>query len=125
MPLSATQINIEWEGVDFEFLLSNALDNKLKIGFHKAENTFYIDRREAGKTDFSKKFATTLSVAPRKVKTSEINLTMILDKTSVELFYDNGLSVITEIFFLEAPFEEFSIVGDGILKQMEAYSLKE
>ena len=99
MPLSATQINIEWEGVDFEFLLSNALENKLKIGFHKAENTFYIDRREAGKTDFSKKFATTLSVAPRKVKTSEINLTMILDKTSVELFYDNGLSVITEIFF--------------------------
>ena len=125
VPLSATQINIEWEGVDFEFLLSNALENKLKIGFHKADNTFYIDRREAGKTDFSKKFATTPSVAPRKVKTSEINLTMILDKTSVELFYDNGLSVITEIFFLEAPFEEFSIVGDGILKQMEAYSLKE
>ena len=50
---------------------------------------------------------------------------MILDKTSVELFYDNGLSIITEIFVLEAPFEEFSIVGDEILKQMEVYSLKE
>ena len=64
-------------------------------------------------------------MAQKKVKPSEINLTMILDKTSVELFYDNGLSIITEIFVLEAPFEEFSIVGDEILKQMEAYSLKE
>jgi levanase/fructan beta-fructosidase len=33
---------------------------------------------------------------------------MILDKTSIELFWDDGLTVMTEIFFLNAPFNQIT-----------------
>jgi levanase/fructan beta-fructosidase len=35
-----------------------------------------------------------------------------LDKTSIELFYDDGETVMTEIFFPNAPFETLSIESE-------------
>ena len=32
----------------------------------------------------------------------------ILDKSSIELFYDDGISVMTEIFFSNSPYETLS-----------------
>ena len=34
---------------------------------------------------------------------------ILLDKTSLEVFWDNGLSPMTSIFFPEAPMESLSI----------------
>jgi levanase/fructan beta-fructosidase len=31
--------------------------------------------------------------------------TIVLDKTSIEVFFDDGQTVMTEIFFPQAPFE--------------------
>jgi levanase/fructan beta-fructosidase len=39
----------------------------------------------------------------------ELSLEFVLDKTSIELFYDNGETVMTEIFFPLKPFETLSL----------------
>jgi fructan beta-fructosidase len=90
------------------YVLSNELGEKLEFGFDPVKQNFYIDRTVAGKNDFSEKFAPQLSYAPRFTEEKTIQGTMILDKTSIELFWDNGQTVMTEIFFPNAPFNQIS-----------------
>lgn len=90
------------------YLLSNDLGEQLEFGFDPEKQQFYIDRTKAGKSDFSEKFASHISYAPRFSKDSEIQGSIILDKTSIELFWDNGLTVMTELFFPNAPFNKIT-----------------
>ena len=90
------------------YVLSNDLGEQLEFGFDPAKQQFYIDRTKAGKNDFSEKFARHLSFAARYNNKQNIKGTMILDKTSVELFWDDGLTVMTEVFFPNAPYNKIS-----------------
>ena len=90
------------------YTLSNALGEQLEFGFDPQKQHFYIDRTKAGKKEFSEKFASHLSYAPRFSKDSIIKGKLILDNTSIELFWDNGLTVMTEIFFANAPFNQIT-----------------
>lgn len=90
------------------YILSNELGEQLEFGFDPQKQQFYVDRTKAGKKEFSDKFASHLSFAPRFANDTTIKGTMILDKTSIELFWDNGLTVMTEIFFPNAPFNRIS-----------------
>ena len=38
-----------------------------------------------------------------------MDVRVIIDKTSIEVFYNNGQTVMTEIFFPEKPMETFSV----------------
>lgn len=86
------------------YVLSNDLGEELEFGFNPQNQQFYVDRTKAGKSDFSEKFASHLSFAPRLINDKTIKGTLILDKTSIELFWDEGLTVMTEVFFPNAPF---------------------
>lgn len=97
----------------FAFKLSNSLGDELLFGFDVEANNFYVDRRKSGKVDFEERFAAKTSIAPRTSKKQNIEGTILLDKTSIELFFDDGASVITEIFFSNAPFETLSISSKG------------
>ena len=90
------------------YVLSNDLGEKLEFGFDPVKKQFYIDRTKAGKKEFSEKFAPHLSYAPRFANEKIIHGTMILDKTSIELFWDNGRTVMTEVFFPNAPFNKIT-----------------
>ncbi|CCH55075.1 Glycosyl hydrolase family 32 domain protein [Fibrisoma limi BUZ 3] len=85
---------------NFSIVLANEQGNELLIGYDKAANSYYIDRTKSGKTDFEKGFAKRHS-APRLSTASPISLTLLADVASVELFADNGLTVLTDIFFPE------------------------
>lgn len=88
------------------FLLRNAMGEEIRFGFNPKTNEYFFDRSKAGNTQFNEKFANTISVAPRLSNDSIIKATLILDKTSAELFWDNGKTVMTEIFFLQSPFDK-------------------
>ncbi|MFD2569676.1 glycoside hydrolase family 32 protein [Spirosoma soli] len=85
---------------DFSIVLANEQGNELVIGYDKAANAYYIDRTKAGKTDFEKGFGKR-HTAPRLSADGTISLTLLADVASVELFADNGLTVMTDIFFPE------------------------
>lgn len=71
--------------------------------------TFFVNRRKSGKTEFSEKFANRVSLAKRTSLNPDLLGTIIIDKTSIELFFDNGETVMTEIYFPNSPFSELSI----------------
>jgi levanase/fructan beta-fructosidase len=101
---------------NYEFSLSNQKGDTLKFGFDKPKNQFYIDRKKSGITSFNDDFANKVSTAPRTSKSEKILVQIVLDKTSIELFFDNGETVMTEIFFPNSPFKSFSAHADKNFK---------
>ena len=92
---------------DFGVELSNSKGEKVLIGFEKSSNRFYIDRTEGGKGGFSKDFAGR-HYAPRSSTDNLLKMTLYIDVASVELFTDDGETVMTDIFF---PNEDFNAVS--------------
>lgn len=106
--LSSVEIKFaitDLENNPFTFSLTNAIGDELIFGFEKETNRYFIDRRKSGETDFEKRFASKISYAPRTSANTNLQGVILLDKTSIELFFDDGETVMTEIFFPHAPFE--------------------
>ena len=106
---------------NYEFSLSNQKGEELRFGYNNSEKQFYIDRKKSGIINFSDDFANKVSTAPRTSISDKISVQIVLDKTSIELFFDDGETVMTEIFFLNTPFESFSARGN---KKFEIKNLK-
>ncbi len=85
--------------------LSNSKNEKYRIGYNRAKNQFFSDRLQSGDHSFSKKFAAAVSTAPRISTNKSLRLHLFFDVSSVELFADNGASVMTELYF---PTEDFN-----------------
>jgi fructan beta-fructosidase len=114
--LSADSIN------SFSISISNEQGQKVVIGYDKDSNQYYIDRRASGKTAFEKGFAAR-HTAPRLSPSKNLDLTLVLDIASVELFADNGLTVMTQIFFPDAPYSKIAILSpDNFSIKQVAYS---
>ncbi|MCV9927858.1 glycoside hydrolase family 32 protein [Flavobacterium sp. LS1R49] len=93
----------------YTFTLSNAGGESLTFGINNSEHYLFVDRSKSGKNDFSEKFASTITKAALDGNQKEGVFKIILDKTSIEIFYNNGEKVITEIFFPNQPFTSLSI----------------
>lgn len=129
LSLSQTEINFkipELENKDYRFLLTNAIGDSLVFGYNHFEEQFYIDRSKSGRVDFSEHFGNKTSVAPRISNSKNLKVSIILDKTSIELFFDGGSTVMTEIFFTKNLFQEFKSLSNQpfIVKNLKADQLK-
>ncbi len=116
-----TSNNVE----NFSVTLSNSGNEKVVIGYDKDSNHYYIDRTASGKTSFEKGFAAK-HAAPRLTDKTAIDLTLIIDNASVELFADGGLTVMTSIFFPNQPFTAIAVQpGKGFaIKSLQYARLK-
>ena len=94
---------------DFSIELVNTLNEKVVVGYSKDKNQFFLDRRNAGKTDFHKNFAS-IHYAPRLSSSDEISLSIYLDLASIEVFADKGLSVLTSVLFPNEKFSKINII---------------
>ena len=98
--------------------LSNDLSQRILIGFSPEENRFFIDRTESGKGDFSSDFPGR-HYAPRLVKSRTIPLRILVDRSSVEVFADEGLTVMTDLFYPEKVLGKLSLrpsTGEIVIK---------
>lgn len=93
---------------DFSIELLNTLNEKVVVGYSKDKNQFFLDRRNAGKVDFHKNFGR-INFAPRLSSSDEISLSIYLDLASIEVFADNGLSVLTSVLFPNEKFSKMNI----------------
>lgn len=93
----------------YTFILSNNLDENVKFGINNKTLNYFIDRSKSGDLSFSDKFANTVSKANFNHLKTKIKVEIVIDKTSIELFYNEGETVMTEIFFPTEPFESLSI----------------
>ncbi|MNQ40080.1 Levanase precursor [compost metagenome] len=92
----------------YNFTLSNAKGESVTFGINNSENFLFLDRSKSGKIDFSEKFASTVSKALLNINQKAVDFKIVLDKTSIEIFYNNGEKVMTELFFTTQPFTRFS-----------------
>ncbi len=99
----------------FTITLSNDANEKVLIGYDKASNNYFIDRTNSGKVSFEKGFAGR-HTAPRFSTSANMDMTLIIDNASVELFADNGLSIMTEIFFPNSLLSSININSPGDFK---------
>lgn len=81
--------------VDSFDIVFSGVNDYLNISFKG--NEFSLDRSNAGRTDFPN-FAGPWK-AHRFIDSPILNLRMIVDRSSIELFADDGLTVMTAIFF--------------------------
>lgn len=110
--LSAARIQITLSGMEntqVNFELANNKGDALVFGYDSKKDQFFIDRGQSGKTNFSENFSKTPSLAPRQSTEENLEIEIFLDKTSIELFFDKGTTVMTEIFFPNAPFETLTL----------------
>jgi len=110
---------------DFSLSFSNDLGEELLVGYDKKLNQYFIDRSKSGKTTFEKGFAAR-HTAPRFTSKSNINISLILDVSSVELFADGGLTTMTEIFFPNKPYSKILLqqAGKAVIKKLEYIKLR-
>ena len=108
----------------FSISFSNAGGEKLMMGYDKVSNQYFIDRSLSGKIDFEKDFGKKRT-APRLTNNSAFNLTVLMDATSIELFADDGLSVMTEVFFPVQPYTSLHIQSpEHTIKSLEYTKLR-
>ena len=115
------RINVSLEKAnDFSFSIANDLGEEVVIGFEKSAHQFFIDRNKSGKADFEKGFAAK-HTAPRLSTSSKMNFSLILDVSSVELFADDGLTTMTDIFFPNKPYNQIHLqsAGNTVIKKLE------
>ncbi|RYG06243.1 MAG: glycoside hydrolase family 32 protein [Chitinophagaceae bacterium] len=97
----------------FSFVLSNTREQKVMVGYDKEKDEFYIDRTYSGPKGFSDAFFSR-AVAPRLAKTRMLTMTLFTDQASVELFADDGTTVMTAVYFPDEVFKNITIEGDGL-----------
>lgn len=80
----------------FDIIFSGGNDN---LTISLKGNVFTLDRSKAGKADFPN-FGR-LWTAPRFIDNSDLKLRIIIDRSSIEFYADDGLTVITALFYSE------------------------
>jgi fructan beta-fructosidase len=91
----------------FGIILSNKKGEKIIIGYDNLNKVFFVDKTKNGWDSPAKEFAQ-INYAPYINSDDTLDIRLIIDKSSVELFAKDGLIVMTDQFF---PSEEYSIVS--------------
>lgn len=99
---------------DYSISLSNTKGEEVLIGYDQAKDQYYIDRTKSGKMDFQKDFSGRFT-APRLSAAKSSDLTLVIDKSSVELFADGGLTTMTTIYFPTEDFNKLAVKTTGKL----------
>lgn len=100
---------------DFSIVLANERGEELIAGYDKKANEYYIDRTRAGKKNFEIGFAKK-HTSPRISKSNGMDLTLVVDVASVEMFADNGLTVMTDVFFSNQTMDRLSLKSTSGMK---------
>ena len=81
-----------------------------------------MDRSKSGITNFHPNFAAK-HVAPRFTNAPKMNLDIIIDKASIELFADNGLTVMTDLYFSTKPYTKIEVRSTDKKTKIKSFQL--
>lgn len=124
-PLATSIIEGVAEAKDFSIELSNSENQIVSTGFRANTNQFFVDRSKSGENSFSKDFHGIVQ-ADRYAKGDSIRFTIVVDVASIEVYFDGGLTVMTNLFFADGPMETLKIrsPGEGIsMRDLEVRKL--
>ncbi|WP_379962992.1 glycoside hydrolase family 32 protein [Epilithonimonas sp. UC225_85] len=96
----------------YTFTIKNTLGEQLTFWIDNKTKELFIDRSKSGKTGFGKNYAKPVTKAPLKQLYSSVKMKLVIDKTSIEIFFNDGEKVLTEIFFPNENFSELTLSTD-------------
>jgi fructan beta-fructosidase len=118
LPHELLELEMLIESTDFEVILAN--DNGEKVVISRKGNEILVDRSQSGLKGFSEEFLKIHSAPDLGRDLKELRL--FLDRSSLELFFNDGEVVLTEILFPEAPYTKLST--KGLSQSVKIHSLK-
>ena len=96
----------------FGVTLHNILGECYRVGFDVDNQRLFSDRTASGDVSFSEKFAPAPSFAPY-VPARTMQLHVFIDHSVAEFFVDDGMRVMTEVYFPTQPFTEAVFFSEG------------
>ncbi len=109
-----------------EMVLKNDDNEKVTMTYDPSMHTFSFDRTSSGIVDFSQDFPA-VTVSPTFEKNGTISLRIFIDRSSIEVFGNDGRFAMTNLVFPEKPYTELSvraIEGKAKLQNLKIYSIK-
>ncbi len=100
----------------FGFGFTNSRGDYFDYTFDKQAGTLAFDRRKAGLSDFSDKFA--MQVKAPLVACDEYRVRLFVDKASVELFVNDGELVMTNLLFPREVFNSMVFFSSDLVHWM-------
>ena len=106
--------------------IANKEDECVTLKYDASGHTLSFDRRKSGIVDFSQDFPA-VTVAPSFENNKKVSLRIFIDRSSMEVFANNGKSVMTNLVFPSAPYSTISISADGgnaRIENLKIYEVK-
>lgn len=113
-------------GTNFGMNLCVERTNKVVLGYDATTSNIYLDRRNSGNVSFSNSFPNIVS-APLLPDKGQIKLHVYVDQSSIEVFANDGVNVISSLIFPEPSskgIQFFSTNGHTTVESFKAYNLK-
>lgn len=125
----AYEIKAEFDAgsaVDFGIEVRGGDDHQTIIGYNVETEELYVDRTESGDVGFNENFPTR-SEAPLSLNNGKLELQILVDWSSVEVFAADGTKVLTKRIFPDPESRDvrlFSEGGQAELVSMDFWSLR-
>lgn len=108
-----------------ELTLANAAGEQVTMTYNSTDRTMSLDRTRAGISDFSQSFPA-VTVAPTRENNGKVELRIFVDRSSIELFGNDGRFVMTNLVFPTQPYLSLSVKsteGSARLNSIKVYSI--
>ncbi|HEV7351055.1 glycoside hydrolase family 32 protein [Telluribacter sp.] len=116
------ELKIEAEPKDFVVKLRKGDGEETLLGYDAAKRELYLDRTRSGHVQFHKDFPARFA-APLPAADGKIKLHVFLDRSSVEVFANDGAATITAQIFPRPESTDIEIAGTAVRK-VEAWPLE-
>jgi len=119
--LSFEDNELQQSDITFEANLSQALtvryQNKVgedvSIVFDPLQKEITFDRKNSGETKFSEEFAPSIQKQSYIPKNELVEIRILMDASSIEVYVDKGRNVFTNQLFPSEPYNELKIQGEA------------
>ena len=108
-------IEMELENVkkSWKLTLKNSKNQFVAVGYNATTNEVYIDRKKSGITNCGNGFATANQVGRLSNDESAHQATILVDRSSIELFINGGRMVLTDLAYPSQPYNQLELSPEG------------
>jgi fructan beta-fructosidase len=128
LTVSKIKLNVSIENAEELIIeISNSKNQKVSLGYKPGPGELYIDRTLAGRSDFEPTFAAKVHKLNIEQKLQKVSMEILIDKSSIEFFFDGGDYAMTDLVYPEADYNGLRIYareGQAMINSLEVYSLE-
>lgn len=128
----AYEINAEFKvspdsAAEFGFKIRTGEKQFTKVGYDRRNAKLFVDRSKSGNVTFNPAFDTGKETAPLKPVNGKVKMRIFVDRSSVEVFGNDGQQVITDVILPDRSskgLELYAANGDVKVKSLRIHPLK-